>query len=77
MPHWHPLGGPVVPGAGLGVSIGVPPVVIGTGVSPVTDVVLVTGVSPVTAVVPVAPGSLHVDPCILLFMNAMFSVTLE
>ena len=67
----------MVPGAGLVVVV-----VISTGVSPVgveleVVVVIGTGVSPVTAVVPVAPGSLHVDPFILLFMNAMFSVTLE
>merc|ERR1711970_64369 len=69
MPHWHPPLGPVVLGAGLGV---VSPV--GAGL----EVVVV--ISPVMAVVSVGaeePGSLQVDPFILLFMNAMFSVTLE
>ena len=52
----------MVPGAGLGV------VGVISGVSPVMSVV---------SVVPVEFGSMHVDPCKLLFMNAMFSVTLE
>jgi len=86
-PHLHSLEGVfvigtvvstgvvVVPGVGLGV------VVISTGVSPVgagLEVVVVngTGVSPVTDVVPVAPGSLHVDPCILSRMKPSTAVTL-